>query len=164
MREARRFCWSLTRCNFRVSRPDYVGLPTATDERLQASVGKWYPTRFQIPVHANGDGAGKRFNNFIERTPEKFGAGDKRTVVIHAAMANEQQLEKMKELGIIPSIYSSMVPSRNLPGSPKTPGHPILKFILGGLMVRLMIMPRARFASNWLGASKDRSKPVDRVL
>ena len=52
---------------------DYAGFPVATDQHLQDFVDKWYPSRFQLAVHANGDAAIEQFIKTIERTQERFG-------------------------------------------------------------------------------------------
>lgn len=36
----------------------------------------------------------------------KYGKGDRRTVMIHAQTVREDQLDRMKELGIVPSFFS----------------------------------------------------------
>lgn len=88
---------------------DYRGISTLTDEQMNAFVDLWYPTRFQMQIHVNGDGAIEQFLNAIEKAEQKHGKQDKRPLAIHSQLASDAQLERMKALGVIPSFYSSMV-------------------------------------------------------
>lgn len=88
---------------------DYRGMPTATDEQLTAFVDRWYPTRYQILIHANGDAAAEQFILAIAAAEAKHGKSDKRPVVIHCGLCTDDQIARMRDLGIIPSFYSSMV-------------------------------------------------------
>jgi predicted amidohydrolase YtcJ len=87
----------------------YSGIPTLTAAQWDAIVDTWYPSRFQMLVHANGDAAIQQMIDAIGRARKKHGTGDKRPVMIHAAMASEAQVRQMKAYGIVPSFYSSMV-------------------------------------------------------
>jgi len=88
---------------------DYRGISTLTDEQMDAFVDRWYPSRFQMQIHVNGDAAIEQFINAIEKAEQKHGKQDKRPIAIHSQLASDAQLERMKALGITPSFYSSMV-------------------------------------------------------
>jgi predicted amidohydrolase YtcJ len=87
----------------------YAGIPTLTAAQWDAIVDTWYPSRFQMLVHANGDAAIQQMIDAIGRARKKHGVGDRRPVIIHAGMASEAQVRQMKGYGIVPSFYSSMV-------------------------------------------------------
>lgn len=55
-------------------------------------------------AHANGDAAA---DMLIKAVTDADIASDHRTVMIHAQTVREDQLDKMKELGIIPSYFST---------------------------------------------------------
>jgi hypothetical protein len=88
---------------------DYRGISALTDEQIDAFVDKWYPSRFQMQMHVNGDAAIEQFINAVEKAEKKHGKQDKRPIAIHSQLATDEQLQRMKDLGIIPSFYSSMV-------------------------------------------------------
>lgn len=90
--------------------PNYAGIPTLTAAQWDAIVDTWYPSRFQMLVHANGDAAIQQMIDAIGRARRKHGTGDKRPVMIHAAMASEAQMRRIRDYGIVPSFYSSMIP------------------------------------------------------
>jgi len=64
-------------------------------------------------AHANGDAAIEQMLEAVARaerqqgTPAGEGRADRRTVMVHAQLASEEQLDRMQELGIIPSFCSS---------------------------------------------------------
>ena len=60
----------------------------------------------QVLVHANGDAAIDFFIDGIRRAAQKQGPGDRRPVAIHAQTARADQLDAMKELGILPSFFT----------------------------------------------------------
>jgi predicted amidohydrolase YtcJ len=89
---------------------NYLGIPTLTAAQWDAIVDTWYPSRFQMLVHANGDGAIQQMIDAIARARTKHGVADKRPVMIHAAMASESQMRQIQANGITPSFYASMIP------------------------------------------------------
>lgn len=85
---------------------DYVGYPFVSREDLTAQVKKLHAAGYQIAIHGNGDAA---IDNIIHAYSEAQKAqprADTRHIIVHAQMARDDQLEAMKELGIIPSFFS----------------------------------------------------------
>jgi predicted amidohydrolase YtcJ len=85
--------------------PDYRGYPALSDEEAAAYVDTAFANGWQILVHTNGDAAADQLIMAVRAATEKYGAADRRTVMIHAQTVREDQLDAMKELGIIPSFF-----------------------------------------------------------
>jgi predicted amidohydrolase YtcJ len=84
---------------------DYRGYPAITNEEAVALVDKAFGNGWQILAHCNGDAAMDQFIMAIRTATEKYGKADRRPVMIHAQTVREDQLDAMKELGIIPSFF-----------------------------------------------------------
>lgn len=83
----------------------YRGYPAINDEEAVALVDKAFGNGWQILAHCNGDAAMDQFIMAIRAATEKYGKADRRPVMIHAQTVREDQLDAMKELGIIPSFF-----------------------------------------------------------
>jgi predicted amidohydrolase YtcJ len=83
----------------------FAGQPAMTDEQANAFVDDAYGKGWQIIVHCNGDAAADQFIRAARLATAKHGPGDRRPVMIHAQTVREDQLDAMKELGIIPSFF-----------------------------------------------------------
>ena len=84
---------------------DYRGYSAVTDGEAIDLVDKAFRNGWQILVHCNGDAAADQFIMAIRAATEKYGKADRRPVMIHAQTVREDQLDDMKELGIIPSFF-----------------------------------------------------------
>ena len=84
---------------------DYQGYPALPEDETVALVEKAFSSGWQILAHCNGDAAADQFIAAIRAATEKFGRADRRPVMIHAQTVREDQLDEMKELGIIPSFF-----------------------------------------------------------
>ncbi len=84
---------------------DFAGAPAMTDDQANAFVDQAFKNGWQILVHCNGDAAADQFIRAVRAATATHGAGDRRPVMIHAQTVREDQLDAMKELGIIPSFF-----------------------------------------------------------
>ena len=84
---------------------DYSGYPAVTDQEAIDLVDKAFKNGWQILAHCNGDAAMDQYIKAIRIATEKYGKADRRPVMIHAQTVREDQLDEMKELGIIPSFF-----------------------------------------------------------
>ena len=84
---------------------DYPGSPAMTDDEANAFVDQAYEKGWQLLVHCNGDAAADQFLRAARLATARHGPGDRRPVMIHAQTVREDQLDAMKELGIIPSFF-----------------------------------------------------------
>jgi predicted amidohydrolase YtcJ len=84
---------------------DYRGYPALPEDETVALVEKAFSNGWQILAHCNGDAAADQFIAAVRAATEKLGRADRRPVMIHAQTVREDQLDEMKELGIIPSFF-----------------------------------------------------------
>jgi predicted amidohydrolase YtcJ len=84
---------------------NYRGYETLPDKVIAAKVDKAYANGWQVLAHCNGDAAIDQFISAVRDAVAKHGMADRRSVAIHAQMARLDQLDAMKELGIIPSFF-----------------------------------------------------------
>lgn len=86
---------------------NYRGYPAYPEQStVQNAINLAYQHHWQILAHANGDAAIDQFLETIEVANQKFGQTDRRNVIIHAQTMREDQLDRAKKLGLIPSFFS----------------------------------------------------------
>ena len=86
---------------------DYVAYPSYDPEAYQARVDNLLERHVPVLAHANGDQAIERMIDGIANAVEGEAIPDHRSVIIHAQLIRADQLDRVKELGIIPSYYSA---------------------------------------------------------
>ena len=88
----------------------YYGYGTMKDEDVEDAINLAYENNLQILAHCNGDRASQQYIDMIEKA-EKAGKNiaQLRPVLIHGQLLGIDQLDKVKELGIIPSFFVSHV-------------------------------------------------------
>lgn len=84
---------------------NYRGYNRMTREELTKIVKKAHNAGLQVFVHGNGDAAIDDILYAISEAQKENPRNDARHVVIHSQMVREDQLDLMKELGVIPSFY-----------------------------------------------------------
>jgi predicted amidohydrolase YtcJ len=94
----------------------YAGYSTNKDQEVLKQVSAAFDHDLQIQTHCNGDEAAQQYINAVRQAQKKYlkkhlkgHMPDLRPVMIHAQTVSEDQLNEMKELGIIPSFFSSHV-------------------------------------------------------
>ena len=88
---------------------DYRGYPNIDAETLEAQVKAVHCGGRQVAVHGNGDAAIDQFLDAWAGALRACPAEDARPVLVHAQMARPDQLDRMKELGVIPSFFNAHV-------------------------------------------------------
>ncbi|MBU2552241.1 MAG: amidohydrolase [Proteobacteria bacterium] len=92
------------------NRPDYFGDLIMPQENLDAVVEKYVGLGFQMAIHANGDRAIESILLAMERADRIHpGRRDLRHMIIHCQTASDDQIRRMKELGIIPNYFVNHV-------------------------------------------------------
>lgn len=84
---------------------DYRGYGQLTDEQAFKVVDDAYKNNMQILAHCNGDAAIDQYIKAVDAAVKKYGKEGRRTVIIHAQTLRADQIPRLKELGIIPSLY-----------------------------------------------------------
>ena len=89
--------------------PGYCGYPIYTDEEVTGFVRTALTQGRQLLAHCNGDAAAAQYIRCCRAAQEETGLriADIRPVMIHAQLVRREQLEEMKELGIIPSFFAA---------------------------------------------------------
>ncbi len=85
----------------------YVAYPSypaqAYNQRVARAIRKGIP----VLTHANGDAAIDMLIDGVARAVEGIAMPDHRTVIIHAQLTREDQLHRIKALGLVPSYYAA---------------------------------------------------------
>jgi predicted amidohydrolase YtcJ len=85
----------------------YAGAPLLSNEDVYQMVADCFGRGVQVLAHANGDAAIEQALEAVARAEERHGRADRRPVMVHSQLATEEQLDRMRELGIVPSFCSS---------------------------------------------------------
>ncbi len=85
---------------------DYCGYPTLTDDMLYKYIKYAIDDDKQILAHCNGDAAAEQYLRVYEKLNVRK---DIRPVMIHAQMLRQDQLPRLKKIGMIPSFFIAHV-------------------------------------------------------
>ncbi len=85
----------------------YRGYPAVPREDLFREVERFHAAGIQMAIHGNGDASIDDILGAFAAAQEKYPAEDPRLILIHAQMARDDQLVRMKELGVTPSFFSA---------------------------------------------------------
>lgn len=92
------------------NRSDFKGNLIMPQETLDALVEKYHSMGFQIAVHANGDRAIESVLTALEKADRRHpGHGANRHMIIHCQLASDDQIRRMKDLGVIPNYFVNHV-------------------------------------------------------
>jgi predicted amidohydrolase YtcJ len=84
----------------------YAGYPAIPDDStVQAILEKGFANNWQTLIHANGDAAVDQLIRTLRPNVEKNGLGDRRHTLIHGQYIREDQLDALKELDVIASLF-----------------------------------------------------------
>lgn len=86
--------------------PSYRGYPRIPRDALISKVERYHAFGMQLAIHGNGDAAIDDILDAFENAQRKHPRDDARHIIIHAQMAREDQLDRMKALGVLPSFFS----------------------------------------------------------
>ena len=86
--------------------PSYRGYPRIPREELFELVAKFHEAGMQLAIHGNGDASIDDILDALEAAQQANPREDTRHIIIHAQMSRDDQLRRMKELGVIPSFFS----------------------------------------------------------
>ena len=85
---------------------DYCGYGTQEDKEVTDYFKSLIENNIQVNVHCNGDAAADQFIRCYKKALEETGSQtDLIPVMVHAQTVREDQLDAMKELGIIPTFF-----------------------------------------------------------
>ena len=98
----------LTRPYFRVpagTDPAARGYPRIPRDELMREVARYHKAGWQIAVHGNGDASIDDILDALDAAQQQHPRADSRPIIVHAQMARDDQLDRMKALGVIPSFF-----------------------------------------------------------
>ena len=86
--------------------PDYAGYPAIpNDEDVMAIYEKAFQNNWQTLTHANGDAAMDQMIRTLKPLTKKYGNEDRRFVLIHGQYVREDQLDSLKQMDVIASLF-----------------------------------------------------------
>jgi len=86
---------------------NYRGYPAFPEQKtVQHMNDLAFEQHWPILAHANGDAAIDQYLNVIANAQKKYDASQRRDVIIHAQTMREDQLDRAKQLHLIPSFFS----------------------------------------------------------
>ncbi|MEP5764538.1 MAG: amidohydrolase [Halieaceae bacterium] len=87
--------------------PEYRGYPAVPRDELIEIVARYHAAGFQLAIHGNGDASIDDILDAFELAQAQNPVEDPRLILVHAQMAREDQLLRMRELGVTPSFFSA---------------------------------------------------------
>lgn len=84
----------------------YVAYPTLEPEAFKKSVARRLHASIPVMIHTNGDAAMDLAMDAVEEAFAGQELPDHRTVLIHAQVMREDQVDRAKKLKMVPSFYS----------------------------------------------------------
>lgn len=89
---------------------DYYAYGTQKDKELEEKLELALKDNMQILVHCNGDAACEQYiNQYVVAKEKTNSLNEIRPVIIHAQLLDKDQLDKVKELKMIPSFFVAHV-------------------------------------------------------
>ena len=88
-------------------RPNYYGEAAITREELHELVMNMHTAGLRIIVHANGDKAIEMFLDVMEEALKEYPREDHRNRIEHCTVLTPTLLRRVKELGILPTIFGA---------------------------------------------------------
>jgi predicted amidohydrolase YtcJ len=76
-------------------------------DKLFSQVSALHRAGYQIAIHGNGDESIEDILDAFEAAQREHPVADPRMILIHAQMAREDQVARMKALGVTPSFFSA---------------------------------------------------------
>jgi predicted amidohydrolase YtcJ len=86
---------------------DYRGYPAVPREDLFAQVESLHKAGYQLAIHGNGDESIEDILDAFEAAQRSHPVEDPRMILIHSQMARQDQVARMKALGVTPSFFSA---------------------------------------------------------
>ncbi len=86
---------------------DYRGYPSIPREKLFEKVAALHGAGYQLAIHGNGDQSIEDILDAFAAAQAANPAADPRLILIHAQMSREDQVARMKALGVTPSFFTA---------------------------------------------------------
>lgn len=83
----------------------YCGYGTMSDGEVREAFRQTFRDHMQLLAHCNGDAACEQFIRCYEEVRKEFPGQEIHPVIVHAQLLGTDQLERVKQLGMIPSFF-----------------------------------------------------------
>ena len=90
-------------------RPDHKGSLLMPQEEMDTLVLRFHAAGYQIAYHGNGDAGIESFLTALEKAQRVAPRDDPRHILIHCQTASDEQLARMKSLGVLPTFFGMHV-------------------------------------------------------
>ncbi len=87
------------------NKPDTKGELIIPTEQLEADILRYHRNGYQIAFHGNGDVGIESMIVAVEKAQAICPRNDPRHILIHCQTASDSQLERMKNVGIVPTFF-----------------------------------------------------------
>ena len=88
------------------TRPGFKGELLFPLDEIEAVIAKYHKLNMQVAVHVNGDRALETTLTAFEKAVAAHPRTDLRHMLVHAQLASDDHLKRMKACGIIPTLFS----------------------------------------------------------
>jgi hypothetical protein len=88
-----------------LDKPDFYGVMATTREIARKTLLDAYGDGYRVSAHANGDRAIDMFLDIMEEAQDSYPREDPRNRDIHCSVVNPDIVQRIKELGILPTIF-----------------------------------------------------------
>lgn len=85
--------------------PMWRGYPIEPEQQFIEKVVGLHRQGWQLAIHGNGDDAIQMILNAYEEAQKRYPRADARHIVIHCQTVREDQLDRIKRLGVVPSFF-----------------------------------------------------------
>ncbi len=85
------------------------GYPAMPQDEVDRYVAHFFDRGWDIQAHTNGDAASEQLIVAVAAARKAFPTSAVRVTMIHAQTVREDQLDRMKDLGIMPSFFSTHI-------------------------------------------------------
>jgi predicted amidohydrolase YtcJ len=88
-----------------LNKPGFCGVFATTPEIARETLTDAYKRGYRLSAHANGDRAIDLYLDIIEELQTKYPREDPRNRDIHCTVVNQKIIERIKKLGVLPTIF-----------------------------------------------------------
>ena len=85
--------------------PMWRGYPMEPEQQFIEKVVGLHRQGWQLAIHGNGDDAIQMILNAYEEAQKRYPRADARHIIIHCQTVREDQLDRIKRLGVVPSFF-----------------------------------------------------------
>lgn len=89
-----------------ITNETWRGYPIHSQHKLNEIVTHYHRQGWQVAIHGNGDAGIDNILTAFEEAQKTYPRADARHIIIHCQTVREDQLDRIKRLGVIPSFFT----------------------------------------------------------